>query len=508
MNHTINQIIRFGLDHHMIKEEDIYYSVNLLLDLLQLNEFEYEDIHEHYQVCTPILEKMLDYAVEKEIIHDTITERDLFDTRIMNCIMPRPSEVVETFQDLYQNSAISATSYFYDLSIASNYIRKSRTDKNISFKQYYKYGDIEITINLSKPEKDPKEIAKAKLMKSSGYPKCLLCQENVGFSGDLNRPARQTHRIIPIQLDHAQYYLQYSPYVYYNEHCIVFNENHQPMVINHDTFSHLLSFIDQFPHYMLGSNADLPIVGGSILTHDHFQGGQYTFPIEGARIVKTITLRTYSSLKIEILKWPLSTVRVTSKNKQDIIRFADDMLARWKHYSNPELDILAYTGEVPHNTMTPIARMRNNEYQMDLVLRNNRTSEQYPDGIFHPHQNLHHIKKENIGLIEVMGLAILPPRLKTELQLLKECLLGHNDMKRYPELEKHRLWYQELQEQFDISEDYIDDILKQALTMKFVNVLEDAGVFKMDEKGIDSFINFVESLDEKEDKYDSSCKEN
>ena len=505
MNHQINRLIQFALNHQMIKEEDIDYSVNLLLDLFHLNTFEVENVHEYLNECTDILEKMLDFAVKENLIHDTITQRDLFDTRIMNCVMPRPSEVIDTFQALYQQSPVFSTNYFYALSIASNYIRKSRTDKNICFRQYYKYAHIEITINLSKPEKDPQEIAKAKLIKSTGYPQCLLCKENVGFAGNLNHPPRQTHRIIPVDLDNQRYYIQYSPYVYYNEHCIVFNEKHQPMMINHDTFSHLLSFIEQFPHYMLGSNADLPIVGGSILSHDHFQGGKYSFPIEEAQVIKSYRLNKYPGLKIEILKWPLSTIRVTSSDKQMMIRFADDVLTKWKNYSLSSLDIVSHTKDVPHNTLTPIARMKNNKYQMDLVLRNNRTSEQYPDGIFHPHQNLHHIKKENIGLIEVMGLAILPARLKDELQLLKQCLLQEEQIESFPELEKHLFWYEELKRCFDITKDNVDDILKDALTRKFVNVLEDCGVFKMDDEGIDAFMSFVESLNEKEEEYDSSC---
>lgn len=493
MNHAINRLIHYGLEHKLLSHEDADYAVNLLLDLFHLDCFEYEDIYEVLSTCHPILEDMLDYAVKQGFINDTITERDLFDTRIMNCIMPRPNEVCKQFAEFYHINPMTATQYFYQLSIASNYIRKNRTDKNIRFKKYYKYGNIEITINLSKPEKDPKEIAKAKLLPSSGYPKCLLCKENVGFGGDLNKPARQTHRIIPLDLNGSRYYLQYSPYVYYNEHCIVFNHEHKPMVINKETFKHLLAFVEQFPHYMLGSNADLPIVGGSILSHDHFQGGRYTFPIEGAEVIRKVKLSKYPALKIEIIKWPLSTIRVTSENQQEIIEFADKALEKWREYSAPALDILSHSGDTPHNTITPIARRKGEEYQMDLVLRNNRTSEVYPDGIFHPHQNLHHIKKENIGLIEVMGLAVLPARLKDELELLKMCLLNQSAIDDYKELEKHRLWYNELKE-LSLNEDNIDDILNEALTKKFVNVLEDAGVFKMNDEGIDSFISFVESI--------------
>ena len=416
--------------------------------------------------------------------------------------MPRPSEVVQTFYHHYVHSPQKATQYFYNLSIDSHYIRKDRTDQNIRFQKYYKYGLMDITINLSKPEKDPKDIAKAKLIKTSGYPKCLLCKENVGFSGDFNRPARQNHRIIPLKLNGQDYYFQYSPYVYYNEHCIIFNKEHIPMVINENTFQHLLAFVEQFPHYMLGSNADLPIVGGSILTHDHFQGGCYEFPMDNADVIQTLTSESFPQSKIEILKWPLSTIRITSSNPQEIIDFASRTLKAWKHYSNPALDILSHTDDIPHNTITPIARMKNQQYQMDLVLRNNRTSQEYPDGIFHPHASLHHIKKENIGLIEVMGLAVLPARLKNELELLKDCLLQKKQISDYPELQKHELWYNEIKEQYPIQEDTVDDVLKTALTVKFVEVLEDAGVFKMNDEGIDAFCDFVESLCKEEENHD------
>ena len=493
MNVLINRLIDFALQKKLLNKEDIDYSVNLLLDLFKLDSFERIEIQEELEICTPILSEMLDYAVKNNLIEDTVTSKDLFDTRIMNCVMPRPSEVVFKFNDLYQTNPVHATNYFYDLSIASNYIRKDRTDKNIQFRKFYKYGNIEITINLSKPEKDPKEIAKAKLVKSSGYPKCLLCKENVGFAGDLNRAARQTHRIIPIKLDNDDYFMQYSPYVYYNEHCIIFNKEHKPMVINKDTFSHLCNFIEKFPHYMLGSNADLPIVGGSILTHDHFQGGNYHFPIEDGEIIKTIQLKKYPDLKVEIVRWPLSTVRVSSLNKNDVIEFASDLLDKWREYSNEKLDIIAFTNEL-HNTITPIARMKNGYYQMDLVLRNNRTSEKYPDGIFHPHPHLHHIKKENIGLIEVMGLAILPARLKTELELLKSCLLGIRHIEDYPNLDKHVDWHNRLKTKTS-DFDNIDELIQTELTKIFVEVLENAGVFKMNDEGIDAFVEFVKSID-------------
>lgn len=495
MNHEINRLLHFALEKELIQKEDIAYCANLLIDVLQEDEFVLEKpVHEGLYECTSILENILNLAVKKGLLEDTITARDLFDTRIMNCIMPRPSEVIKTFEHKYQESPIQATNYYYQLSIASNYIRKSRTDKNIRWKHFYKYGNIEISINLSKPEKDPKEIAKAKTVKNSSYPKCLLCKENVGFAGDLNRPARQNHRIIPLLLDDTKYYLQYSPYVYYNEHCIVLNEEHVPMVINHKTFVHLLAFLDIFPHYTIGSNADLPIVGGSILTHDHYQGGKYAFPIEGAKVLKTITLPDFPKVTIEVMRWPLSTIRATSLDKNELVAFADTVLAYWKEYSAPSLDIINCTQDTPHNTITPIARRKQEAYQLDLVLRNNRTDERYPDGIFHPHTPSHHIKKENIGLIEVMGLAILPARLKTELASLKECLLGVANIEEYPELDKHMDWYKQLLQDYEITKENIDEIIKEAVTIKFVTVLEDAGVFKMNETGIDAFISFVEAI--------------
>lgn len=494
MNKVINELLQYGLDHQLLQEEDVDYAANLLLDTLNINEFKREENVGYITDLTEILEKILNYAIAQGIIEDSIVEKDLFDTRIMNCLMPRPSEVVKTFREHYQCSPQAATDYFYRLSIDSHYIRKDRTDLNIRFKKYYKYGNMDITINLSKPEKDPKDIAKAKTMKTSGYPQCLLCKENVGYRGDYQRPARQNHRIIPLQLDQEDYFLQYSPYVYYNEHCIVFNKKHIPMAINENTFKRLLSFVQQFPHYMLGSNADLPIVGGSILTHDHFQGGCYTFPMENAKIIKTMRFEKYPHLKIEILNWPLSTIRITSANAEEIIDFSSQTLQCWKEYTNLSLDILSHSNQTPHNTITPIARMKNGLYQMDLVLRNNRTTEKYPDGIFHPHEDKHHIKKENIGLIEVMGLAVLPARLKTELELLKDCLLGNKVFSEYPVLEKHALWYKQIQDQYQITPETVDDVLKTALTIKFVEVLEDAGVFKMNDEGINAFCSFVESI--------------
>ena len=488
MNHQINRLLNFALQKGMIGTDDLYYAANLILDLLQLDEFELEEIDEKLETAQDIIDLILDYAVEKGMISDSVTEKDLFDTRLMNCLMPRPSEVINKFNTLYNESPEKATDYFYDLSISSNYIRKSRIDKNIKFNHYVKYGDIQITINLSKPEKDPKAIAAAKNIKSANYPLCLLCKENVGFAGNMKHPARQNHRIIPLDLAGHRYYLQYSPYVYYNEHCIVFNEEHQPMKIDHNIFEHLFAFVDKFPHYMLGSNADLPIVGGSILTHDHYQGGRHHFPMEDAKVIKSYQ---HDQVQVDMLYWPLSTLRLTSTSKEKIIALADVILEKWIDYSDESLDIIAYTDGVRHNTVTPIARMKDGLYQLDLVLRNNRTTEEYPLGIFHPHAQHHHIKKENIGLIEVMGLAVLPARLKNELEDIKQCLLGNADFDSNESLQKHADWYKYLK---NCDYEDIDEFLEVEVTKKFVAVLEDAGVYKMTDEGIEGFSRFVEGL--------------
>lgn len=489
MNTVINQLVVYAQQHHLIQKEDVCYSVNLLLDLLNLKEFELLEEVEPSSL-DEMMNVLLDYAVQHQLIEDNMTERDLFDTRIMNCFMPRPSEVIRTFESLKQNPE-KATDYFYQFSLSSNYIRKTRTDKNIKFRKFYKYGEFQISINLSKPEKDPKEIAKAKLVKSSGYPQCLLCKENVGYSGNMNHPARQTHRIIPLDLNHHRYYLQYSPYVYYNEHCILLNEHHIPMKIDRTTFENLFCFLRQFPHYMVGSNADLPIVGGSILTHDHYQGGRHHFPIEDAEVLDEMQLN--EEVTAQILNWPLSTIRLKSKNDQALIQCSELILNKWIDYEDLQHDIVPYTGNQRHNTITPIARKKNDMYEIDLVLRNNRTTEDYPDGIFHPHREYHHIKKENIGLIEVMGLAILPGRLKTEIEGLKECLMNRKNIDELKSLQKHRVWYEELKS-LNVQEKQLDQLFENELTRIFVSVLENAGVFKMTEDGISGFKKFVNTL--------------
>ena len=491
MNTKINQLINYGLENQMISLYDVDYSINMLLDLFKLDCFERTTVEKiDYYL---LIEDMLDYAVKVGLIEDNITERDLFDTKIMNCIMPRPSEVVNKFYQLYDENKQKATQYFYDLSIHSNYIRKARTDKNIKFSHYYKYGDIQISINLSKPEKDPKEIAKAKLAKSTGYPKCLLCKENVGYAGNMNHPARQTHRILPLDLNGKTYNFQYSPYVYYNEHCIIFNNEHVPMVINRQTFENLFTFIEKFPHYMIGSNADLPIVGGSILTHDHYQGGRHRFPMQDASVIKEIEIKGYENIKVQMLNWPLSTLRLTADDKELLVDLSDKILNHWINYDDVSCDILSHTNDVRHNTVTPIARMDNNRYQIDIVLRNNRTNDEHPLGIFHPHAKHHHIKKENIGLIEVMGLAVLPARLKDELECLKLCLLKKKCIDDLESLKKHKEWFEYLQT-LEFDEQSIDEFIEKEVTKKFVSVLENAGVYKMNQKGIEGFTRFVDSL--------------
>lgn len=490
MNITINELLDYALHHNMITQYDVEYCANRLIDLLKIDEFKREITGFKKESCVSLLEVLLDYAVKIEIIDNEITARDLFDTRIMDCIMKRPGEVVNEFNNLYKNSPVDATDYFYKLSIASNYIRKSRTDQNIVFDTTTKYGKCIISINLSKPEKDPKMIAKLATMASSSYPTCLLCKENVGYAGDLQKNARQTHRIIPFKLGEEDFYLQYSPYVYYNEHCIIFNKKHTPMTINHETFKQLLQFTDQFPHYMIGSNADLPIVGGSILSHAHYQGGCFDFPIYDAKVIENYNI---NNVDVSILSWPLSTVRLQSNNFDQILSLSNLIFDNWLNYSDESVHIISHSNDVRHNTITPIVRKINGLYSVDLVLRNNRTNDKYPLGIFHPHEDVHHIKKENIGLIEVMGLAILPARLKDEIQLIKECLVNGSNFDSFESLKQHENWFNYLKT-LDINESNVDEILQQEIGSKFERVLEDAGVFKMDEIGIEAFKRFINSL--------------
>ncbi|RDY25135.1 UDP-glucose--hexose-1-phosphate uridylyltransferase [Romboutsia weinsteinii] len=496
INTEINKLVKFALNKALIKDEDVIYSTNMILGTLGINEFEYEEVLDLPETPSPILENILDYAVSMEILEDTTTERDLFDTKVMNCLMPRPSEVIAEFNKKYEKSPKDATNYYYNLSIASNYIRKDRCDKNIAFVAPTDYGDLDITINLSKPEKDPKDIIKARSMKSSSYPRCLLCKENEGFYGHINHPARQTHRIIPLGFSGENWFLQYSPYTYYNEHCIILNAEHIPMKISKKTFGNLLDFIDVLPHYFAGSNADLPIVGGSILSHDHYQGGNYEFAMEKAEIEEVFTVKGYENISVNRVKWPMSVLRLRGSNKNDLMELSEHILNSWIHYSDHSVEIFSHTNGERHNTITPIARKKEGLYELDLVLRNNRTSDKHPLGIFHPHSEVHHIKKENIGLIEVMGLAVLPARLKEELNKLGNCLINNvSDIEDDEEIKNHAHWYKYILESYkDINKENVKEILNKEVGNKFLQVLLHAGVFKRDEKGIEAFNKFIKSL--------------
>ncbi len=495
IQHEISRLLHFARQKGLIAPEDEVYAANRLLDVLHVEDYVPEEVDETLETATPILECMLDYAAEKGLIEGTTDERDLFDTRIMDCVMPRPSEVVRAFRAYYEESPREATDYYYALSIASNYIRKARIDKNIAWKTATEFGDLDVTINLSKPEKDPRDIAKAKLAKAAGYPKCLLCRENEGYAGRVNHPARETHRLIPLDLAGHPWFLQYSPYTYYNEHCIVLNNDHVPMVISRETFENLTAFLEIFPHYFAGSNADLPIVGGSILSHDHYQGGRYTFAMERAAVEQEYTFANYPQVRAGRVKWPMSTLRLTSSDKDALVELATAILAAWRTYSDASVDILAET-DAPHNTITPIARRRGADYEFDLVFRNNRTTAEHPLGLFHPHAEVHHIKKENIGLIEVLGLAILPARLKSEMEQIRaELLRGTADIAGIADIEKHADWYRSVRAAHTtVTEGNVDGILRDEIGKVFLEVLTHAGVFKRDAAGMAAFDRWIESI--------------
>ena len=496
----IEKLVAYGVITGLVWAEDIVYTTNRLLELFGLDDLEEEEEDEEITVkvedLEEILKGMLDYACEQGMIEDNITARDLFDTKIMGLLMPRPSEVIDNFWTLYQEeSPQAATEYYYDLSRNSDYIRRYRICKDQKWVTDTPYGELDITINLSKPEKDPKAIAAAKNAKQSGYPKCLLCKENEGYAGRMNHPARQNHRIIPVVINGSEWGFQYSPYVYYNEHCIVFNSEHVPMKIEHATFCKLFDFVKQFPHYFVGSNADLPIVGGSILSHDHFQGGNYEFAMAKAPVEKSFTIKDFEDVEAGRVKWPMSVIRLSGTDTDRIIALADVILNKWREYTDEEAFIYAYTDGEPHNTITPIARMRGDKYELDLVLRNNITTEEHPLGVYHPHANLHHIKKENIGLIEVMGLAVLPARLKTEMAQLKEAIQAGADIRQDEILGKHADWVEEFSAKYDtINAENIDKIFEDEIGLVFMQVLEDAGVYKRTEEGRHAFDRFVESL--------------
>ncbi len=503
INTTIAALAEYAVNNHLIAEEERVYSINLLLGILKLNEYiEPEDrplVQEKSGNLEKLLDEICDYAYENGLMEgDSVVYRDLFDTNVMNCFVPRPSEVIRVFREKYAVSPKEATDYYYELSKASNYIRDYRIKKDIKWVTSSEYGDIEITINLSKPEKDPKAIAAAGRAKQSGYPKCQLCIENEGYAGRLDHPARENHRIIPVDICGEKWGFQYSPYVYYNEHCILLNSKHVPMVINKGAFEKLFDFLRQFPHYIIISNADLPIVGGSILSHEHFQGGNYEFPIARAKEERSFPVKGFEDVETSIVHWPLSVIRIRSKDSDRLVELADFILSRWREYTDEEAFIYAYTDEVPHNTITPIARRRGDFYEMDLTLRNNITTQERPLGVYHPRNEYHHIKKENIGGIEVMGLAILPSRLRDELSELKAYILEGKDVRSNEALEKHADWVDEFLPKYKdgIDEENIDAILRDEVGKVFVGVLEDAGVFKNDENGRRYFKRFTDSLND------------
>lgn len=495
LNESISRLVQYGIETGLLPECEKIYATNLLLDLFHEDSYEEPEEKAENIDLESVLKELLDEAVNRGLIEDSIGYRDLFDTKMMNCLVPRPAQVQKEFWDAYEKSPEAATEYFYKLSQDSDYIRRYRVKKDKKWTVESPYGTIDITINLSKPEKDPKAIAAAKNAKNNAYPKCQLCMENEGYAGRLDHPARENHRIIPITINESKWGFQYSPYVYYNEHCIVFNGEHTPMKIDRAAFTKLFDFVKQFPHYFLGSNADLPIVGGSILSHDHFQGGHYTFAMAKAPIEKKVTIPGYEDVEAGIVKWPLSVLRIRHQDEKRLIDLADHVLKAWRGYTDEAAFIFAETDGEPHNTITPIARMKDGMYELDLTLRNNITTEEHPLGVYHPHAQYHHIKKENIGLIEVMGLAVLPARLKDEIELLKKYILEGKDIRSNEKIEKHADWVEKfLPEYEEINADNIEEILQQEIGKVFVHVLEDAGVYKCTEEGRKAFMRFIETL--------------
>ena len=496
LQESIKKLVQYGINTGLTPECEKIYTTNLLLECMKEDEYTNPDIDLNNIVLEDVLKDLLDEACKRGIIEDSITYRDLFDTKLMNCLCPRPSQVIDKFYSIYKNDgAEAATDFFYNLSRNSDYIRTYRVKKDLKWTTETEYGTLDITINLSKPEKDPKAIAAAKNAKQSAYPKCQLCMENEGYAGRSNHPARENHRIIPITINDSKWGFQYSPYVYYNEHCIVFNGEHTPMKIERATFVKLFDFVKQFPHYFLGSNADLPIVGGSILSHDHFQGGHYTFAMEKAPIIKEFTVKGFEDVTAGIVKWPLSVIRLQCKDEKRIIDLAEHILNAWRGYTDKEAFIFAETDGEKHNTITPIARKRGELFELDLALRNNITTEEHPLGVYHPHAHLHHIKKENIGLIEVMGLAVLPSRLKNEMEQLADYIVNGKDLRKDEALEKHADWVEAFSKNYDkIDSSNVDEILRQEIGKVFCEVLECAGVYKNTDEGLDAFMRFVNSL--------------
>ncbi|MBR3953411.1 MAG: UDP-glucose--hexose-1-phosphate uridylyltransferase [Oscillospiraceae bacterium] len=489
----IDAIVSYAMNTGLAQPEDHRVLINRLLDLLEKPDYEPSDEPQPEDI-EEILAGILDYAVENGLCDDNITAKDIFDTRIMGAITPMPREIIRTFWEKYENNPVEATDWYYKFSCDTDYIRRYRIKKDMRWKYESEYGNLDITINLSKPEKDPKAIAAAKNAPQTAYPKCQLCCENEGYAGRMNHPARANHRIIPIKICGADWCLQYSPYVYYNEHCIVLNEKHIPMKIDKSAFEKLLDFVRIFPHYFVGSNADLPIVGGSILSHEHFQGGHYTFAMETAPIREKVVFKGFEDIEAGIVNWPMSVIRLRGADFARIADLADKILGCWRGYSDEKVGVIAFSEDQPHNTITPIARRRGEDFELDLVLRCNITTEEHPLGVFHPHEDKHHIKKENIGLIEVMGLAVLPSRLKQELSDLAEAAVSGKDVFSDEVLSKHAEWLEELKKEYTFTEENAMDIILKETGKVFSKVLEDAGVYKNTSEGHNAFIDFINAV--------------
>ena len=497
----VKRLVNYAVRYRLIEEDDRIFATNSLLEMLGVSDYDDPDVSPSAKNVPPedeldeILGGLCDIAYENGIIaENTVVYRDLFDTKLMGALTPRPSEVIHRFRKLHEESPERATDFFYDLCRKNNYIRVGRVKRDLRWTVPSEYGDIDISINLSKPEKDPKAIAAAKLLPQSGYPKCLLCPENEGYAGRVNHPARQNIRLIPLTIDGCDWFMQYSPYVYYNEHCIALNKAHTPMLINRSSFAKLLDFVDYLPHYFIGSNADLPIVGGSILSHDHMQGGRYTFAMEKAKTETPLTFEGYENVEGGIVKWPMSVIRLRSDEKAPLVSLADKILSAWRAYSDKDAFVFAETDGEPHNTITPIARRRGKQFELDLVLRNNITTEEHPLGVFHPHADKHNIKKENIGLIEVMGLAVLPARLKHEMELLADALVCGKDISASDDTAKHLEWLRSFEKNYTFTKENAIDILHMEIGKTFVRVLEDAGVYKRTKDGKNAFLRFMHSV--------------
>ena len=495
IDNAISRLAAYALQTGLIQENEYTWAVNTILDTLKLDSYTDPGQDWGELELAPILEELLDDAYARGVLtENSVVYRDLFDSELMGRLTPRPAQVIEKFQNLYHDDPKAATDWYYKFSQDTNYIRRDRIARDMQWKAPTEYGDLDITINLSKPEKDPKAIAAAKNLPVSAYPRCQLCAENEGYAGRVNHPARQNHRIVPITINGSPWFLQYSPYVYYNEHCICLNSVHTPMKIDRACFAKLLDFVRQFPHYFVGSNADLPIVGGSILAHDHFQGGHYTFAMEEAPVETPFTFPGFEDVETGIVKWPMSVVRINSSHPERLIDLADKILTAWRGYTDEKAFIFAETDGEPHNTITPIARRRGDKYELDLVLRNNITTQENPLGVYHPHAELHHIKKENIGLIEVMGLAVLPARLKEELAAVADCLASGGDLRGNELTAKHADWAEDFAKNYAITKDNALDIVQKETGLVFAQVLEHAGVFKCDAQGREAFLRFAASV--------------